>query len=64
VLPKQIADRVLTSGGFPYTETMKRKAYRAELQPLQVELLKLQRWVATRPDSKVVGSSPEFFATA
>jgi uncharacterized protein YqcC (DUF446 family) len=43
---------------------MKRKAYRAELQPLQVELLKLQLWVATRPDPKIVGSSPEFFATA
>ncbi|MGZ5915860.1 MAG: hypothetical protein ACXWJ4_00830 [Methyloceanibacter sp.] len=63
-LPKRIADRALTSSGFPYTETMKRKAYRAELQPLRVELFKLQRWVATRPDSKVVGSSPEFFATA
>lgn len=43
---------------------MKRKAYRAELQPLQVELLKLQRLVATRPDPKIVGSSREFFATA
>ena len=45
VLPKEIADKALQSGGYPYTERMKRKAYQAEVRPLQVELLKLQRWV-------------------
>jgi polyphosphate kinase len=54
VLPKEIADKALTSGGFPYTEVMKRNAYRAELQPLQVELLKVQRWVETKGQRIVI----------
>jgi polyphosphate kinase 2 len=44
-LPKEIADKALQSGGYPYTERMKRTAYQQEVEPLQVELLKLQRWV-------------------
>ena len=61
VLPKEIADKALTSGGFPYTEVMKRNAYRAELQPLQVELLKVQRWVETKGQRIVIlfeGATP------
>jgi polyphosphate kinase 2 len=45
VLPPEIADAALQSGGYPYTERMKRKVYQEEVRPLQVELLKLQRWV-------------------
>jgi len=42
VLPPQIADRALTSGGYPYDEELKKKAYTEELTNLQLELLKLQ----------------------
>jgi polyphosphate kinase 2 len=45
VLPQEIADKALRSGGYPYDTRMKRKDYRKEVQPLQVELLKFQRWV-------------------
>jgi polyphosphate kinase len=54
VLPKEIADRALSSGGFPYTEEMKHKVYSGELQSLQVELLKLQRWVETESQRVVI----------
>jgi polyphosphate kinase 2 len=46
-LPKEIAEKALTSGGYPYTEKLGKKPYRAALEPLQIELLKLQRWVET-----------------
>jgi polyphosphate kinase 2 len=45
VLPPEIAAKALRSGGFPYDERMKRKEYRKQVAPLQVELVKLQRWV-------------------
>jgi polyphosphate kinase 2 len=45
VLPPEIAGKAFGSGGYPYEERMKRKAYRAEMRPLQIELMKLQRWV-------------------
>lgn len=41
-LPEEIDGRALESGGYPYSETMKRKRYEEELVPLQIELLKLQ----------------------
>ena len=42
VLPPAIADEALTSGGYPYDEKLKRKAFKADLLGLQLELLKLQ----------------------
>jgi len=42
VLPAQIADRALTSGGYPYEEELKKKPYTEDLTNLQLELLKLQ----------------------
>ena len=45
VLPKTIDKAALTSGGYPYSKRMKRKAYEAELLALQIELMKLQSWV-------------------
>ena len=45
VLPLEIEQKALKSGGYPYDERMKRKIYREEVKPLQIELLKLQRWV-------------------
>ncbi|MGV1013997.1 MAG: polyphosphate kinase 2, partial [Methyloceanibacter sp.] len=45
VLPPEIALKALKSGCYPYDERMKRKVYREEEKPLQIELVKLQRWV-------------------
>jgi polyphosphate kinase 2 len=44
-LPHEIEAKAFTSGHYPYTEKLKRKIYKTELQALQIELLKLQRWV-------------------
>ncbi len=44
-LPAWIDDHHLTAGGFPYDERMKKKAYEAELEALQIELVKLQYWL-------------------
>ncbi|MYA65159.1 MAG: polyphosphate kinase 2 [Gemmatimonadetes bacterium] len=37
--------RVFREGVYPYTEKMKRREYEEKKAPLQVELLKVQRWV-------------------
>ena len=42
ILPPAIQARALTSGGYPYDEEMKKKAFKEELLRLQLELLKLQ----------------------
>ncbi len=44
-LPEEIERKAFRSGDYPYHEPMKRKRYDAELEDLQIELLKLQRWV-------------------
>jgi polyphosphate kinase 2 len=45
VLPEWIASGALRSGGYPYDETTKDSAYEADLERLQIELVKLQRHV-------------------
>ncbi|HOV03648.1 MAG TPA: polyphosphate kinase 2 [Kaistiaceae bacterium] len=45
VLAPEIADRALSSGGYPYDKKLKKKDYEAELEKLQVELVKVQAWV-------------------
>lgn len=52
-LPEEIADEALTSGGFPYDKRLKRKAYETEIEPLQIELLKLQSSIASRKERLV-----------
>jgi polyphosphate kinase 2 len=47
-LPPEIAERALGSGGFPYDEEIKKKAYAEQLVTLQLELLKLQASIAAR----------------
>jgi polyphosphate kinase 2 len=42
ILSPAIEARALTSGGYPYDEEMKKKVFKEELLPLQLELLKLQ----------------------
>lgn len=44
-LPGEIDGAAFRSGGYPYDKRMSRKAYEGELRLLQIELLKLQRWV-------------------
>jgi polyphosphate kinase 2 len=44
-LPPGIDGAAFLSGGYPYDKRMSRKAYESELRLLQIELLKLQRWV-------------------
>ena len=45
VLPPEIEARALASGGYPHDEEMKSKDYEAALRLLQIELVKLQKWV-------------------
>lgn len=44
VLSKAIAEAAFRSGDYPYDKRMKRKRYERELEPLQIELLKLLSW--------------------
>jgi polyphosphate kinase len=43
-LPDWVGDNSLAAGTSPYPERMKRKAYEAELELLQMELVKVQAW--------------------
>ncbi len=45
VLPDWVAERALASGGYPYDDTIKDKHYEEELTLLQIELVKLQRFI-------------------
>jgi polyphosphate kinase len=54
ILPEEIAQKAIQSGGFPYDKRMKRKAYRKEVELLQVELVKLQRWVERQSQRIVI----------
>jgi polyphosphate kinase 2 len=44
-LPEWVEKRAFRSGGYPYDEPIKNKLYEEELTLLQVELVKLQRYV-------------------
>ena len=52
-LPKKIERAAFSSGGYPYTERMRRKDYERDLRLLQIELLKLQRW-ARKTGARIV----------
>ncbi len=45
-LPAGLKEAALASGGYPYAGELDGDAYEAALKPLQVELVKLQKWVA------------------
>lgn len=49
-----IENASLTSGHYPYKKRMKRKLYEAELIDLQIELLKLQRWISEQGKRVVI----------
>ncbi|WOI54545.1 polyphosphate kinase 2 [Parvularcula sp. LCG005] len=46
VLPDWLDDTALQSGGYPYDNKIKKKIYAKELEKLQVELVKVQYWLA------------------
>jgi polyphosphate kinase 2 len=53
-LPDWIARRAFTSGGYPYEKKMKRRTYERELLALQIELVKVQDWVAKAGERVVI----------
>jgi polyphosphate kinase 2 len=53
-LAPQIEEKALTSGGYPYTEALKSKAYKKMLIELQLELLKLQTHIEASGERLVV----------
>ncbi|MHA1522880.1 MAG: polyphosphate kinase 2 [Alphaproteobacteria bacterium] len=53
-LPDWIAERAFGSGGYPYAKKMRRRDYQRALTGVQVELLKVQRWVADQNKRVVV----------
>lgn len=44
-LDEEIRAAAFRSGGFPYSKPLKRKEYERKLERLQIELVKLQKWV-------------------
>jgi polyphosphate kinase 2 len=44
-LPDWVEERALASGGYPYDDTIKDKLYEEELTLVQIELVKLQRYI-------------------
>ncbi len=44
VLPDWVEDKKLTSGDFPYDKKLGREEYEAEIEALQIELVKVQFW--------------------
>jgi polyphosphate kinase len=53
-LPKEIDDKAFASGGFPYHRKYRRKLYEKELEPLQIELLKLLAWAREKEERIVI----------
>ncbi|GAB4070440.1 polyphosphate kinase 2 [Ancylobacter sonchi] len=53
-LPAIIDERAYRSGNYPYADRPKRKHYEKELLGLQIELLKLQRWVSETGERIVI----------
>lgn len=44
-LPEEIEKNALSSGGYPYDSELKSKIYLEQLRLLQIELVKMQKWV-------------------
>ena len=45
-LPDWVSDKAMESGGYPYEDKLDRKEYEETLERLQVELVKVQFWLA------------------
>lgn len=53
-LPDIIEDEVFQSGGYPYSDKMKRKDYEDELEALQHEMVKMQAWLQDSGERVVI----------
>lgn len=53
-LPTAIETAAFRSGDYPYDNRMKRKRYNRELEPLQIELLKLLSWARDKGERIVI----------
>ncbi|MFN3671962.1 MAG: polyphosphate kinase 2 [Bosea sp. (in: a-proteobacteria)] len=53
-VPASISEAAFRSGGYPYDKRMKRKRYEKELEPLQIELQKLLKWVRAEGERIVI----------
>lgn len=53
-LPAAIEAAAFRSGDYPYDKRMKRKRYNRELEPLQIELLKLLSWARAKGERIVI----------
>lgn len=54
IFPQTLQDLILQSGGYPYDKKLKRSKYEAELEMLQIELVKVQEWVRESGERIVV----------
>lgn len=54
VFPPEIEEKAFCSGCYPYDGRMDKKAYNKELPLLQIELLKLQRWVRDKGERIII----------
>jgi polyphosphate kinase len=54
VLPAWVEEAALGSGGYPYDKKLKKEKYEAELELLQIELVKLQRWLQAKGERVLV----------
>jgi polyphosphate kinase 2 len=53
-LPREIAERALSSGDFPYDKKLDRALYGQELKKLQIELLKMLDWIRDEGERLVI----------
>ncbi|MGI9373637.1 MAG: polyphosphate kinase 2 [Hyphomicrobiales bacterium] len=53
-LPEEVEERAFKSGNYPYDEKMDKSDYEDELQDLQVELVKVQKWVVEESQRIVI----------
>jgi polyphosphate kinase len=53
-LPDRIEVAAFRSGGYPYDKKLKRKLYDKEIEPLQIELLKMLAWVKDKGERVVI----------
>lgn len=53
-LPEWIEEAALKSGGYPHDKKLKGEKYEAELERLQIELVKLQRWLQAKGERVLV----------
>ncbi|MCV6576040.1 MAG: polyphosphate kinase 2 [Cohaesibacter sp.] len=54
VFPQALKERMMASGGYPYDKKLKRSDYEADLERLQIEMVKVQEWVRSKDERIVI----------